>query len=132
MDETRTQRPIEAHGIIGDMQTAALIADDGCVDFLCWPNFDSPTIFASLLDSPKSGAFAIVPDISSPRHQQIYLPDSNILQTRWLGETEIAEVTDLMPICRTQGPKRARRQMAATCTFPPKGSQPSASTLPAR
>lgn len=113
MDETRTQRPIEAHGIIGDMQTAALIADDGCVDFLCWPNFDSPTIFASLLDSPKSGAFEIVPDISSPRHQQIYLPDSNILQTRWLGETEIAEVTDLMPICRTQGPPRLIRHIHA-------------------
>ncbi|WP_314410717.1 glycoside hydrolase family 15 protein [Pseudomonas kuykendallii] len=113
MDEALMQRPIEAHGIIGDMQTAALIADDGCVDFLCWPNFDSPTIFASLLDSPKAGAFEIAPDIPSPRHQQIYLPDSNILQTRWLGETAIAEVTDFMPVDNHQGSPRLIRQVNA-------------------
>ncbi|WP_286786517.1 MULTISPECIES: glycoside hydrolase family 15 protein [Pseudomonas] len=107
------QRPIEAHGIIGDMQTAALIADDGCIDFLCWPNFDSPTIFASLLDSPKAGAFEIIPDIPAPRHQQIYLPDSNILQTRWLGETAIAEVTDFMPVGNEPGPPRLIRQVNA-------------------
>jgi len=113
MDETRLQRPIEAHGIIGDMQTAALVADDGCIDFLCWPHFDSPTIFASLLDSPKAGAFQITPDIPAPRHQQIYLPDSNILQTRWLGETAIAEVTDFMPVGNHQGPPRLIRQVSA-------------------
>lgn len=113
MVEALMQRPIEAHGIIGDMQTAALIADDGCVDFLCWPNFDSPTIFASLLDSPKAGAFEIAPDIPSPRHQQIYLPDSNILQTRWLGETAIAEVTDFMPVGNHQGSPRLIRQVNA-------------------
>ncbi len=113
MDEALMQRPIEAHGIIGDMQTAALIADDGCIDFLCWPNFDSPTIFASLLDSPKAGAFEIIPDIPAPRHQQIYLPDSNILQTRWLGETAIAEVTDFMPVGNEPGPPRLIRQVNA-------------------
>lgn len=113
MDEVRLQRPIEAHGIIGDMQTAALIADDGCIDFLCWPHFDSPTIFASLLDSTKAGAFEITPDIPAPRHQQIYLPDSNILQTRWLGETAIAEVTDFMAVGNDQGPPRLIRQVSA-------------------
>lgn len=92
------QMPIEAHGIIGDMRSAALVADSGCVDFLCWPDFDSPSIFTALLDSPEAGVFQLAPDLPGARRQQIYLPDTNVLQTRWLDESAVVECTDVMPI----------------------------------
>lgn len=92
------QHPIEAHGVVGDMRSAALIADSGCVDFFCWPDFDSPSIFAALLDTPEAGIFQLAPDLPDARRQQIYLPDSNVLQTRWLAREAVVEVTDLMPI----------------------------------
>lgn len=92
------QMPIEAHGIIGDMRSAALVADSGCVDFFCWPDFDSPSIFSALLDSPEAGVFQLAPDLPGARRQQLYLPDTNVLQTRWLAESAVVECTDVMPI----------------------------------
>lgn len=92
------QMPIEAHGIIGDMRSAALVADSGCVDFFCWPDFDSPSIFTALLDSPAAGVFQLAPDLPGARRRQLYLPDTNVLQTRWLDENAVVESTDLMPI----------------------------------
>lgn len=93
-----TQRPIEAHGIVGDMRTAALIADDGTVDFFCWPELDSPSLFVSLLDAPRAGAFQLAPDLPVARRLQMYLPDTNVLLTRWLADDAIVEITDLMPL----------------------------------
>jgi GH15 family glucan-1,4-alpha-glucosidase len=92
------QSPIDAHGIIGDMRSAALINDRGSVDFFCWPEFDSPSIFCSLLDTPDAGIFQLAPDLPDARREQIYLPDTNVLQTRWLSESAVVEVTDLLPI----------------------------------
>ncbi|MDS9877892.1 glycoside hydrolase family 15 protein [Pseudomonas protegens] len=92
------QRPIDAHGIIGDMRSAALVDDQGSIDFFCWPEFDSPSIFCSLLDSPAAGIFELAPVLADARRQQIYLPDSNVLQTRWLGTEAVVEVTDLLTI----------------------------------
>lgn len=93
-----TQSPIEAHGIIGDMRSAALVADNGSIDFCCWPEFDSPSIFTALLDSDRAGIFELAPDLPGARRQQIYLPDSNVLQTRWIDHDAVVEITDLMPI----------------------------------
>ncbi|EIK96001.1 glycoside hydrolase 15-like protein [Pseudomonas sp. M47T1] len=98
MAEPSSQHPIQAHGIIGDMRSAALIADTGSVDFFCWPDFDSPSIFTALLDTPEAGVFELAPVLPDARRQQIYLPDSNILQTRWIDTESVIEVTDLMPI----------------------------------
>ncbi|MEB0048649.1 MULTISPECIES: glycoside hydrolase family 15 protein [unclassified Pseudomonas] len=92
------QSPISAHGIIGDMRSAALVNDKGSVDFFCWPEFDSPSIFCSLLDSPEAGIFQLSPDLPDARREQIYLPDTNVLLTRWLAESAVVEVTDLLPI----------------------------------
>ncbi|MEY9335867.1 GH15 family glucan-1,4-alpha-glucosidase [Pseudomonas protegens] len=92
------QRSIDAHGIIGDMRSAALVDDQGSIDFFCWPEFDSPSIFCSLLDSPAAGIFELAPVLADARRQQIYLPDSNVLQTRWLGTEAVVEVTDLLTI----------------------------------
>ncbi|MFJ7109923.1 glycoside hydrolase family 15 protein [Pseudomonas sp. NPDC098740] len=92
------QSAIDAHGIIGDMRSAALVNDKGSVDFFCWPEFDSPSIFCSLLDTPEAGIFQLSPDLPDARREQIYLPDTNVLQTRWLSDCAVVEVTDLLPI----------------------------------
>nr|MBA2815097.1 glucoamylase [Candidatus Pantoea persica] len=93
------KRPIEDHGIIGDLRTCALVANDGTIDYLCWPELDSPSIFSALLESDDAGLFSLAPEWQDMRRQQLYLPDTNILQTRWLGAEGIAEITDYMPIC---------------------------------
>ncbi|MGA3154133.1 MAG: glycoside hydrolase family 15 protein [Streptosporangiaceae bacterium] len=90
---------IEDHALIGDMQTAALVATDGTVDFMCLPRFDSPTIFASLLDQRNGGRFTLAP---AGQHvtKQMYLPNTAVLVTRYLSEGGVAEVIDFMPVER--------------------------------
>jgi GH15 family glucan-1,4-alpha-glucosidase len=92
------QSPIDAHGIIGDMRSAALVNEKGSIDFFCWPEFDSPSIFCALLDSPAAGIFQLTPDLPDGRREQIYLPDTNVLQTRWLSDRAVVEITDLLLI----------------------------------
>src|SRR5215472_8110002 len=89
---------IENYGVIGNMQSVALVGMTGSIDFLCYPDFDSPTVFAALLDDEKGGRFAIRPQLSNMRVRQLYLPETNILLTRFLAEEGVAELTDYMPI----------------------------------
>ncbi|UFH47988.1 glycoside hydrolase family 15 protein [Pseudomonas sp. KNUC1026] len=98
MDEAWRPLPIADHGIIGNMRSAALVACDGSIDFCCWPDFDSPTLFCALLDTPKAGLFSLAPLMPDARRMQIYLPGSNVLRTRWISGETMVEVTDLMPI----------------------------------
>jgi GH15 family glucan-1,4-alpha-glucosidase len=91
-------QPIENHGVIGNMRSIALVGMDGSIDFLCYPDFDSPTVFATLLDDEKGGCFQIEPQLPNVRIRQLYLPDTNILVTRFLAEEGVAELTDFMPI----------------------------------
>lgn len=98
VDLNEPQSAIDAHGIIGDMRSAALVNDKGSIDFFCWPEFDSPSIFCSLLDSPDAGIFQLTPDLPNARREQIYLPDTNVLQTRWLSDEAVVEITDLLAI----------------------------------
>ncbi|GAA0662885.1 GH15 family glucan-1,4-alpha-glucosidase [Sphingomonas insulae] len=90
------RRSIGEHGIIGDLETAALVAADGTIDYLCWPSLDSPSVFADLLD-PDGGAFSIRPQLDDPHIVQLYVPDTNVLVTRWMGEDGAVEMVDLMP-----------------------------------
>lgn len=90
--------PIENHGIIGNLRTAALVAMDGSIDWLCFPNFDSPSVFAAILDDRKGGRFRIAPSCDNLRRKQFYWPDSNILVTRFLHPDGVAEVEDFMPV----------------------------------
>jgi GH15 family glucan-1,4-alpha-glucosidase len=90
--------PIEDHGIIGDLNTVALVGLDGTIGFMCAPRFDSPTVFASLLDAEKGGAFAIAPALEGARSRQLYLPDTNVLLTRFMAPAGVAEITDFMPV----------------------------------
>ena len=89
--------PIAAHGLIGDLQTAALVARDGTVDWYCCPRFDSPTVFASLLDRDRGGHFRIAP-VDEHVTTQLYFPDTAVLITRFLSPAGVGEVIDLMPV----------------------------------
>jgi GH15 family glucan-1,4-alpha-glucosidase len=97
--------PIEDHGIVGDLETVALVTIDGTVDFLCFPRFDSPTVFASLLDRSKGGSCRLSPNLTaaSVHHRQLYLPDSNVLLSRFLAHEGVAEISDFMPVEESGG-----------------------------
>lgn len=90
--------PIENYGLIGNMHTAALVGMSGSIDFLCLPHFDSPSIFAALLDDDQGGRFRIRPMLDQVREKQLYLPDTAILLSRFLSEDGVAEVSDFMPV----------------------------------
>ncbi len=92
-------QPIENYGIIGNMRTVALVGMNGSIDWLCFPNFDSPSVFAGILDHEKGGHFSISPthtDRMTPK--RFYWPDTNVLVTRFLSPQGVAEITDFMPI----------------------------------
>jgi GH15 family glucan-1,4-alpha-glucosidase len=90
---------IADHGLIGDLQTAALVTADGTVDWFCCPRFDSPSVFGALLDDGDGGRFALKAT-GSHTVKQMYLPDTAILVTRFLSESGVAEILDFMPIDR--------------------------------
>src|SRR6266404_5467760 len=105
--------PIENYGVIGNMQSIALVGMNGSIDFLCYPNFDSPTIFAALLDDRNGGRFEIRPQLTNARVRQMYLPETNILITRFLAEEGVSELTDYMPIDNDGGePNEIVRKVA--------------------
>ncbi len=111
MPDTTPAEPIliEHHGVIGDLRTAALVARDGTIDFFCAPDFDSPAIFASLLD-PGAGTFRIAPTDEDAKTAQMYVPDTNVLLTRFTAEDGMAELIDLMPVAG-DGPQRLQRHI---------------------
>jgi GH15 family glucan-1,4-alpha-glucosidase len=92
--------PIADHGLIGDLHTAALVGTDGMIDWYCCPRFDSPSIFASILDADRGGHFGISPDCDGWSSKQLYLPDTHVLITRFLMPDGVAEVQDFMPPAR--------------------------------
>jgi GH15 family glucan-1,4-alpha-glucosidase len=103
---------ISDHGLIGDLQTAALVSTDGTVDWFCCPRFDSPSVFASLLDADKGGYFRIAPD-SECVSRQLYFPDTAVLITRFMTPDGVGELYDFMPVAgrRVTGRHRLVRQV---------------------
>lgn len=99
---------IEEHGIIGDLQTAALIATDGTVDWMCLPRFDSPSVFASLVDRTRGGFFSIRPVAGRTVARQMYLPGAPILITRFMSPEGVGEVIDFMPVVGETATNRHR------------------------
>lgn len=89
---------IEDHGIIGDLHSVALVTEQGAIDWYCCPRFDSPSLFGAILDHDKGGVFRIGPNDPDIRTKQLYLPDTNILITRFLAATGVGELTDFMPV----------------------------------
>ena len=97
------------HGLIGDLQTAALVSTDGVLDWFCCPRFDSPSVFASLLDADRGGFYRIAPDRDDYVSKQLYLPDSAILVTRFMTPDGVGEVHDFMPVI--EGPATDRHRL---------------------
>ena len=89
---------IEDYGIIGNLRTAALIAKNGSIDWFCFPRFDSPSVFGSILDQEKGGYYRIYPLVRNLTLKQLYWPETNVLVTRFLSEKGAGEVIDFMPV----------------------------------
>lgn len=90
-------QPIDDYGIIGNMRTAALVGLNGSIDWFCFPHFDSPSIFAKILDHRKGGHFCIRP-LAAYKSKQFYWPETNVLITRYRTGDGIVEVSDFMPV----------------------------------
>jgi GH15 family glucan-1,4-alpha-glucosidase len=95
---TTGYQPIENYGIIGDLHSVALVGINGSIDWLCLPRFDSPSIFAAILDDKKGGRFKIAPTSGGVTRKQLYWPDTNVLVTRFFTPDGVAEITDYMPV----------------------------------
>jgi len=93
-----TYQPIQDYGIIGDMHSAALVGTDGSIDWLCFPHFDSPSVFAAILDDEKGGRFKIAPSAEGAARKQLYWPDTNVLITRFFTPDGVGEIIDYMPV----------------------------------
>ena len=103
-----TTATIGEHGAIGNMRAIALVSTNADIDYLCHPNLDSPSVFCAILDPDEGGSFAIAPDDGKRwLTRQIYIPDTNVLITRFMEFGAILEVTDYMPIMKVEGPRSA-------------------------
>ncbi len=89
---------IENYGIIGNMYTTALVGLNGSIDWFCFPNHDSPSLFAAILDQNKGGHFKIEPIVDDVIHKQLYWPETNVLITRFLTPQGVGEIIDFMPV----------------------------------
>ena len=96
-------QPIEDYGVIGNMRTVALVGMNGSIDWFCCPHFDSPSLFAAILDDKKGGHFKIAPVNDDVTNKQLYWPETNVLVTRFLSPAGVAEVTDFMPVATHHG-----------------------------
>lgn len=97
MPTTRTSQRIEDYGLIGDLQTAALVGRDGSIDWLCVPRFDSPACFAALLGDAENGFWRIGPEGGGPCTRRRYRPDTLILETEWDTPDGTLRLIDHMP-----------------------------------
>jgi GH15 family glucan-1,4-alpha-glucosidase len=100
--------PISEHGLIGDLQTAALVSTNGTIDWFCCPRFDSPSVFGSLLDHEHGGHFRVTPDRDDYVSRQLYFPDTAILNTRFMTPDGVGEVIDFMPVIEGEATDRHR------------------------
>jgi GH15 family glucan-1,4-alpha-glucosidase len=110
----RNEKPISDYGVIGDLHTVALVGIDASIDFLCFPFFDSPSIFAALLDNDKGGYFDVSPILKEVKPKQFYLPDTNILMSRFLSHEGVAEISDFMVVDEDEDPSHQLVRRAKT------------------
>jgi GH15 family glucan-1,4-alpha-glucosidase len=90
--------PIADHGLIGDLQTAALVSSHGVIDWFAAPRFDSPSIFAALLDHDSGGYFLLAPEHPEGTWRQLYYPDTAVVVTRFMSPDGVGEIIDHMPV----------------------------------
>jgi GH15 family glucan-1,4-alpha-glucosidase len=104
---------IESYGVIGNMRTIALVSREGSIDWMCYPSFDAPTLFAALLDHEKGGRFSIQPCGYPGKSKQLYWPDTNVLVTRFLSPDGVGELQDFMPAIGEGGRNEVVRRVRA-------------------
>ena len=112
--------PIADHGLVGDLHSVALVGTNGTIDWFCCPAFDSPSVFGSLLDADQGGFFALAAAIPA-RTRQFYLPDTNVLITRFFAEEGVGEIQDFMPLrdpSTGDGQRLIRRVQCVRGTMP--------------
>jgi len=116
-------QPIENYGLIGNMQTTALVSMNGSIDWFCFPHFDSPSVFGAILDDAKGGRFKIAPVPDGVKSKQYYWPDTNVLVTRFHTPSGIGRVIDFMPVgvrasdCIRHGLIRRVQALRGSMTF---------------
>ncbi|OJJ99561.1 glycoside hydrolase family 15 protein [Aspergillus aculeatus ATCC 16872] len=93
---------LEDYGLVGDMHTCALVSKNGSIDSMCWPVFDSPSIFCRILDKAKGGHFSITPSrgLHNPLSKQRYRPYTNMLETRWIHDEGVINILDYFPVTK--------------------------------
>ena len=104
--------PIAEHGVIGDLRSVALVGSEGTIDWYCCPRFDAPSVFGAILDRELGGHYRIAP-VGECSTRQMYLPDTNVLITRFLSPAGVAELQDFMPI--PTGSERQRLIRRVSC-----------------
>ena len=103
--DARGYLPIAEHGLIGDLHSVALVGTNGTIDWYCCPRFDAPSLFGAILDKERGGYWAIAPASAGWTTKQLYIPDTNVLITRFLSPDGVGELQDFMPVAtRGHGP----------------------------
>ena len=98
--------PIADFAVIGNSRSAALVSRDGSLDWLCWPRFDSPSLFGALLDAEEGGRFRVRPT-GAFRSEHRYLSDTNVLETVFHAPTGVVALRDLMPVTAEEDKRTA-------------------------
>src|ERR1700757_290141 len=101
-DSAADYKPISDYRVIGDMHTAALVGLDGSIDWYCAPRFDSPSVFAALLDARKGGKFQVTP-VGKFRAKQSYEGETNVLSTYFETDEGQVKLIDFMPCFMENG-----------------------------
>ena len=101
LQSRNSYKSIGDYGLIGNRRSAALVGLDGSIDWCCWPRFDSPSVFAAILDAKKGGRFSITPE-GTYASKQRYVGDSNLLETRFTTRDGVCTLTDCMPLYQEQ------------------------------
>ena len=112
--------PVSEHGLIGDLHSVALVGTNGTIDWQCCPSFDAPTVFGSLLDTDRGGSFELAAAVPA-KTRQFYLPDTNVLITRFFAEEGVGEIQDFMPVggaAELQRHRLIRRVLCVRGTIP--------------
>ncbi len=112
--------PVSEHGLIGDLHCVALVATNGTIDWHCSPSFDAPSVFGSLLDADQGGCFELAAAVPA-KTRQFYLPDTNVLITRFFAQDGVGEIQDFMPVSGSDEVQRhqlIRRVVCVRGTMP--------------